>query len=39
LNDLAAQNPTIVDELNSRYQQWSARVGVVPWNDINPMKK
>jgi arylsulfatase len=39
LNDLAARNPAVVEELTRRYQQWATRVGVVPWNEINPVKK
>ena len=39
LNNLAARNPDIVQAMTRRYEQWAARVGVVPWDDINPVKK
>ena len=38
LNNVAGQNPTVVRELIRRYEQWSTRVGVVPWEEINPAK-
>jgi arylsulfatase A-like enzyme len=39
LNNLAAKHPKVVEDLSRRHQQWSMRVGVVPWDDINPAKK
>ncbi|MGA3001783.1 MAG: arylsulfatase [Acetobacteraceae bacterium] len=34
LNNLAAENPTIVADLTERWQQWAARVGVLPWETM-----
>jgi arylsulfatase A-like enzyme len=35
-NDLAAENPQVVRELASDYQQWAARTGVVEYETIQP---
>ena len=37
-NNLAAQNPALVRDLSKRYAQWSDRVGVAPWDEVNPDK-
>jgi arylsulfatase len=39
LHNLAAQKPPLVEELSRRYAQWAAKVGVVPWDEINPARK
>src|SRR5207302_550272 len=38
LKNLAAQNPALVQDLSRRYGQWAARVGIAPWDEINPVK-
>jgi arylsulfatase A-like enzyme len=32
LNNLAAREPALVQQLSTRYEAWAKRVGVVPWN-------
>ena len=39
LRNLAAQHPDVVQQLTRRYEQWAARVGVAPWNEIDPATK
>ncbi len=34
LYDLAEDHPEIVKELESLYSEWSANVGVVPWEEL-----
>jgi arylsulfatase len=34
LHDLAEDHPDIVKELESLYSEWSTRVGVVPWDEL-----
>jgi arylsulfatase A-like enzyme len=34
LNNLAAQFPAIVADLTARWEQWAARVGVLPWETM-----
>ncbi len=34
LNDVAGQQPDIVADLSTRWQQWADRVGVLPWEQI-----
>ena len=34
LNNLAAQFPDIVTDLITRWEQWAARVGVLPWETM-----
>jgi arylsulfatase A-like enzyme len=39
LDDLAFRRVEMVKHLSARYEQWATRVGVVPWDEINPAKK
>jgi arylsulfatase len=39
LHNLAAGKPAIVQTMTRCYEQWARRVGVVPWDDINPATK
>jgi arylsulfatase A-like enzyme len=34
LHNLAEERPELVDELKSLHQEWSNRVGVIPWEEI-----
>lgn len=39
LNNLAAQSPEQVQKMSSLYQQWAQRCGVVPPNQLPPIKR
>jgi arylsulfatase len=39
LHDLAARHPGMVEAMTRRYEQWAARVGVEPWDEIDPARK
>ena len=39
MNDLAAKDPDRVKRMASRYESWAARCGVLPWEQVRPMRK
>jgi arylsulfatase len=39
LTNLAGQQPDKVKELTARYEQWAKKVGVVPWEELEPKTK
>jgi arylsulfatase A-like enzyme len=39
VDDVATQHPDIVTELSQLYEQWTARCGVVPWDDLLAVRK
>jgi arylsulfatase len=38
LHDLAAEQPEKVKELSALYQNWAERCGVLPWNQVPPVR-
>jgi arylsulfatase len=39
MNNLAASDPDRVKRMAAKYQSWAARCGVLPWNEVQPMRK
>ena len=39
MNDLASKYPEVVDELANLYEKWARRCNVMPWDDLNEIRK
>ena len=39
LNDLSADHPEVVEELEALYQAWADRCSVIPWDELLALRE